>query len=103
MGLEAMTLPLVVRAEADREFDEAITWYVTHASLEWGHRFMSAIHHAFDEIQRHPERCNFHRVGTRHFKLKQFPYDIHYVIELDRIVVIAVFHQRRDDKILRER
>jgi plasmid stabilization system protein ParE len=58
---------------------------------------------AFNAIQEHPERCNFHRVGTRHYKLDRFPYDIHYLIERDRIVVVAVFHQRRDDENLRER
>ena len=98
-----MNLPLVVRVEAEGEFDEAIAWYAEHASTEWSHRFMSAVHRAFDEIQEHPERFNFHRLGTRHFKLNQFPYDIHYLVELDRIAVIAVFHQRRDDQPLRER
>jgi plasmid stabilization system protein ParE len=98
-----MILPLVVRQEAEREFDDAISWYHEEASAEWSHRFMSAVYVAFDEIQAHPERFNFHRLGTRHYKLKQFPYDIHYLVEADRIVVIAVFHRRRDDAGLRDR
>jgi plasmid stabilization system protein ParE len=98
-----MILPLVVRHEAEQEFDAAISWYMEQASREWGHRFMSAVHDAFDEIQTHPEKFNFHRLGTRHYKLEQFPYDIHYLIELDRITVVAVFHRRRDDMPLRER
>ncbi|MEZ0274253.1 MAG: type II toxin-antitoxin system RelE/ParE family toxin [Roseimicrobium sp.] len=98
-----MILPLVVRHEAEQEFDAAITWYMEQASREWGHRFMSAVHHAFDEIQAHPEQFNFHRLGTRHYQLKPFPHDIHYLTESDRIVVIAVFHRRRDDISLSER
>lgn len=101
--LEAMMLPLVVRHEAEQEFDEAISWYSGQASPEWGHRFMSAVHHAFNEIQSHPERFNFHRLGTRHYQLKQFPYNIHYLVESDRIVIVAVFHQHRDDLAITER
>ncbi len=76
-----MILPLVVRHEAEQEFDADITWCMEQASREWGHRFMSAVHHAFDAIQSHPEQFNFHRQGTRHHQLKQFPYDIHYLTE----------------------
>lgn len=96
-------LPLVVRHEAEQEFDAAISWYMEQASPEWGHRFMSAVHHAFDEIQTNPERFNFHRLGTRHYQLRQFPYDIHYLMEPSRIVVFAVFQRRRDDNTLSER
>lgn len=103
VGLETMMLPLVVRHEAEQEFDSAITWYMEQASREWGLRFMTAVHDAFDKIQAHPERFNFHRLGTRHYSLKQFPYDIHYLVESECIVVVAVFHRRRDDISLRER
>jgi plasmid stabilization system protein ParE len=101
--VEAMMLPLVVRHEAEKEFDTAISWHAKQASEEWGHRFMSAVHRAFDEIQAHPEQFNFHRLGTRHCQLKQFPYDIHCPRGLDRIVVVAVFHRRRNDTSLKER
>lgn len=101
--LEAVTLPLFVRVEAEQEFDAAVSWYTEHASREWGHRFLSAVRDAFDTIQANPDRFNFHRLGTRHFRLKQFPYDIHYLVELDRIVIIAVFHRHRDDRNLHDR
>ncbi|WP_166442722.1 type II toxin-antitoxin system RelE/ParE family toxin [Phragmitibacter flavus] len=98
-----MNWRLDVRIEASLDFDRAIEWYADHGSSELAHRFIADVKLAFDEIQNSPERFHFSRWGTRRFKLKKFPYDIHYLVEKDRVVVMAVFHQRRDDRQLGER
>ena len=102
MGLEDMSFRLIVTPAAEKEIDEAIAWY-ENQSPGLGERFTHSVKMAFDEIQSHPERCGFSRSGTRRLKLDRFPYEIHFLVFLDSVSIIAVFHERRNPETLRKR
>ncbi len=81
-------------AEADAEFEEALTWYAdrsTSAML----RLEREVAAAAGVLARHP------RLGTpkpgkvRLLPLDDFPYSLVYAIRSDEVVVIALAHHSR--------
>ena len=97
-----MTLPLVLRAEARAEFDEAFDWYEQQRP-GLGLDFMRRVQQAFDLIEQMPELHARVFEDVRCATVRRFPYAVYYRVETDQIVVLAVFHGRRDPKIWQER
>ena len=97
-----MTKKIRFTGIAAAEFRAAISWYGEQRNglgLELARAVDAALHSvkrtpflypiAFDEIH----RCT----------LRKFPFGIFYSIESEEIVIIGVFHARRDPKRLRTR
>jgi plasmid stabilization system protein ParE len=97
-----MSLRLVFRHQADAELEEAVTWY-HDISPALGERFALLVKQALERIQANPQRYGFSALGTRRCQIKKFPYSIHYLVEDSTVVVVAVFHTRRDPESLRKR
>ncbi|MFL5328865.1 MAG: type II toxin-antitoxin system RelE/ParE family toxin [Gemmataceae bacterium] len=93
-----MSLPIVLRDEAQAEFDEAFDWYdEQRAGL--GIEFVAEVQKVFDRIAVNPL---VHRVvlsDIRKGVVRRFPYCVFYRPQVDRIEVVAVFHSRRDPSI----
>lgn len=97
-----MTLKVVFRPAARAEFDGAVLWYEDRRP-GLGIGFVSEIDRAVDLASKFPERYPVKHKEVRCVRARRFPYFIYYVVESDRIVVLAVFHTRRDPAIWQSR
>ncbi len=91
-----MNLPVILSPTADREFEEAATWYHEEAGL--GERFVTQVHEALERIGRMPELHAAVHLDIRRIRVRRFPYHVYYRILVDRIEVIAVFHNKRNPR-----
>ena len=94
-----MSLPVFLSAEAQADFEEAYDWYERKQS-GLGDQFEVAVREAKNRIAELPlayakvwgeARC----IPVRKFKL----YVLHYLVEVDRVVVFSVFHSRRNPRV----
>jgi plasmid stabilization system protein ParE len=93
-----MSLPIVFRAAAQAEFDEAAGWYEAQkAGL--GTDFVAEVQRVLDTISNQPERHAIVSGDIREGLVSRFPYCVYYRVKPDRVVVIAVFHSSRDPAI----
>src|SRR5574340_1244080 len=97
-----MTLEVVFRPAARAEFDGAALWYEDRRP-GLGARFVSEIDHTVNLASKYPDRYPIKHKETRCVRVRRFPYSIYYRIESDHIVILAVFHARRDPMIWQSR
>lgn len=97
----SLTLPVLLRPEAQDEVRDAYEWY--EASVPGlGERFLAELHSIVSLISKNP--ALFPPVfGFRRAVVDTFPYCIYFREAGSAIVVVAVFHGRRDPKRLRKR
>lgn len=91
-----MTRPIIFRREARMEFDEASDWYERQAEL--GAAFTAAVDQTLQLIALKPSGFPVIHADIRRAIVRRFPYGIFFRLEADRILVIAVFHFRRDPR-----
>jgi toxin ParE1/3/4 len=97
-----MSLPVVLRRKARAEFDEAVDWY-ERQQAGLGFEFTDRVQAVFDRISTTPEMHAFVYRDVRKALVRQFPYSIFYRIRADQVVVLAVFHNKRDPNIWKSR
>ena|SRR5229473_801088 len=97
-----MTLAVVFRHAARREFDEAALWYEERRP-GLGVQFVLEINHAVYLAAENPERFPIMHRDVRCVRARRFPYSLFFRAESRRIVVLAVFHARRDPSIWQQR
>jgi len=97
-----MNLPVVFRPIAKKEMDESIEWYETQrAGL--GSEFAEEVEAFLTRIAGTPEQFGRIRGPIRRATLRRFPFTIQFLDEPNRIVVLAVFHGKRNPKNLEYR
>lgn len=93
-----MSLPVVLRDEAQAEFDEAFDYYEgQRAGL--GVDFAARVQRVFDRISAHPQIHGIVFADIRKGTVTRFPYSVYYRADAARVEVIAVFHSSRDPSI----
>jgi toxin ParE1/3/4 len=93
-----MSLPVVLRAEAEAEFDEAFDFYDgRRAGL--GAEFTAEVQKVLDRIAANPLIHQEVFADIRKAVVRRFPYCVYYRPHTDRVEVIAVFHTSRDPSI----
>jgi plasmid stabilization system protein ParE len=93
---------LIVRPEAEIEMTEAFDWYEDRVP-GLGSEFLLCIDAVFCAIQRTPQQYpRVHKTARRALS-RRFPYEIIFVEDNERIVVLSVFHAKRNPKRWRER
>lgn len=97
-----MTLAVVFRRAARAEFDEAALWYAERRP-DLGEQFVAEINRAIRLAVEHPERYPALHGDIRCIRARRFPYSLLYRVEERRIVVLGVFHARRDPRSWRQR
>lgn len=97
-----MSLPIVFRRVARIEMDEAIAWY-EYQREGLGLEFTTEIDTYLRRIANNPEQFPKIRSEIRRVVLHRFPYTIHFLDEANRIVVLAVFHAKRNPRVLEGR
>lgn len=81
--------------EADIELHKALEWY-SKQKLGLDTEFMRCIDEAISRIQRNPEISPIALRNARKVLVKRFPYVIYYEVGNDEIMILAVFHAKRD-------
>lgn len=97
-----MSLPVVLRDEAQAEFDEAFDYYEAQ-SRGLGVDFLQKVQAAFNSVSANPKMHAIVFADVRKAVVRRFPYCVYYRVEPARIEVIAVFHDRRDPAIWQQR
>ncbi len=97
-----MTLKVVFRPAARAEFDGAALWYEDRQT-GLGAQFVVEIDRAVDLASKYPDRYPVKHKEIRCIRVRHFPYSIFYTVESQQIVVLAVFHARRDPAIWQAR
>ena len=93
-----MSLPVVLRDEAQTEFYEAFDYYEgKQAGL--GLDFAARVERVFDRIAANPQMHCIVFADIRKAVVTRFPYCIFYRADSTRVEVIAVFHSKRDPSI----
>ncbi len=92
-----MSLPVGFLWRAQEELGEAATWYERQRP-GLGQRFRDHVGEVLDRVSRTPEIHGRVYGDVRCAKVPRFPYGIYYRIEPNRVVVISVFHGKRDPR-----
>ncbi len=97
-----MNYVLDYRAEARVELEDAYNWYEDQEE-GLGEAFLDSVDGSLDRIEQRPESCAVVLKDIRRVVVKRFPYVIYYRVISSRVIVIAVFHGKRNPKQLRSR
>lgn len=97
-----MSRRLIVRPEAEAEMADAFDWYEDRVR-GLGSQFLLCVDAVFSAILRSPQQFpRVHRV-VRRTLTRRFPYEVFFVEDDERVVVLSVFHAKRNPKRWQER
>lgn len=89
-----MSLPIIIKPEAEADLYMARTWYDKQLS-GLGNHFLDEISSAFEEIQKWPLLSPIIINEVRLKLLKRFPYLLLYRVDESQLTIIAVYHTSR--------
>lgn len=88
-------IPVVFRSAARRDYVAAVEWYEQRrAGL--GAELVREVSRALATAREFPERLPLVESGIRRIKIHRFPFHIYYRCRGGLLVVLAVFHVRRN-------
>ncbi len=90
-----MRYTFIIRPEAENDLEAAYDWYERQKE-GLGKEFLRCVDAAVSLITRSPQMySNIHK-NIRRALIRRFPYGIFYLVEEQRIIVLAVFHVKRN-------
>jgi plasmid stabilization system protein ParE len=92
-----MNRDLVIRPEAEADLAEAYAWYEQRRQ-GLGQDLLREVERKLDNLQSLPESFPLVYKDVRRALTKRFPYGIYFLIDNARVVVLAIFHAKRDPK-----
>ncbi|MBA3706907.1 MAG: type II toxin-antitoxin system RelE/ParE family toxin [Bacteroidetes bacterium] len=93
-----MSNRLIILQRAEIHITEAFKWYENKQS-DLGNDFLVSIENSLTIIEHNPDAFQLKYKHIRAVYIKQFPFGIFYIIEKEKIIVIAVFHLSRNPKL----
>ncbi len=90
-----MTLRVAFRRAARRDVEDVALWY-EERRVGLGTQFRDEVDAAVLLAAEHPLRFPRKYKHIRGVRIRRFPYSVFFIPEASRIVVLAVFHVRRD-------
>jgi plasmid stabilization system protein ParE len=90
-----MNRAILLRHEAELDLADAVIYYEQRQS-GFGLRFVSAFERTLERIVRYPSAYAVQAFDIRRAPVRSFPFGVYYRVEAERIVVIGVFHARRN-------
>ncbi len=88
-----MTYPVIIRPEAESDLSEAAAYY---ARVGHEARLEDRVAAALAQVADGPLRFPVIREDIRRALVRRYPYAIFFALEPERVVVLAILHQRRD-------
>ena len=98
-----MKYKTIIQLEAVQDFEEAKLWYRRTKVNGLPQRFTSAVKTTITNLQKYPTAYAIRYENVRIAHTEKFPYAIHFFIDNDRIVIIAIIYSGRDPKITFDR
>jgi toxin ParE1/3/4 len=97
-----MSRRLIVRPEAEAEMAAAFDWYEDRVP-GLGSEFLLCVDAKFNAILRSPSQYpRVHKI-VRRALTRRFPFAVFFVEDGERVVVLSVFHAKRNPKRRQER
>jgi plasmid stabilization system protein ParE len=90
-----MAYTLIIKAEAERDLAEAVEYYDSQRP-GLGDEFLNRMRDTFKLLTENPFLATRSYKGIRQTMVAQFPFVVCYLVEGDRIIVLAIFHGHRD-------
>ncbi len=97
-----MSRDVVVRREAEAELVAAFAWYEEQVP-GLGAAFLLAVEAVIESIGRNPMRHPLVYKSVRQALTRRFPYKVLYLVEDSRVIVLAIFHAKRNPERSQER
>lgn len=97
-----MSRKLIIRPEAEADLTEAFEWYETRVP-GLGLEFIRTVDSLFNSIIRNPQAYPVIYKTARRALTRKFPYQVFFLIDPDRVVIVGVFHARRSPSRWQER
>ncbi len=97
-----MKYKVIVRPEAEDDLKAAFSWYEDNR-VGLGYDFLLQVNAGLNFIMKNPEIHPIEYKGTRKHIIKRFPYKSIYLIEEEKIIVLAVIHGKRSPDLLKKR
>lgn len=100
-----MTFTVIVEGEAERDWDEAVTFYDEHEPGV-SHRFNVTVRDLLHTLSRQPERFRLCTRLTHKAKMPDpWPYSIYFTINTEHreVKILAIWHGARNPAELRRR
>ena len=82
---------------AERDLSEVFSWY-EEQRRGLGSRFFLAVEAAMESIKRTPLLFPIVHRTVRRARVKRFPYGVYFEVAEGEIVVIRIYHARRDPR-----
>ena len=97
-----MTLRVVFRRAAKNEFEDAAVWY-DGQNFGLGEEFIIEIEQAVANAAAAPQRYPVIFGDIRRAVTRRFPFSVYFRVRPNELVVLAVFHGRRNPAIWQRR
>lgn len=99
-----MSRRLIVRPEAETDISDSATWY-DNREPGLGLEFISELRSAIARAIKDPESFTCVRLNpvVRRVLTRRFPYRVFFIVRSEAIVVFAVLHAARHDRLWKRR
>ncbi|HLG30991.1 MAG TPA: type II toxin-antitoxin system RelE/ParE family toxin [Candidatus Brocadiales bacterium] len=97
-----MKYKIIFRPEAENDLKEAFLWY-EDKRRGLGYDFLLQVDAGLKFIARNPEIFPVTYKGTRKHLIKRFPYKIIYLIEKEKVIILAIIHGKRNPELIKKR
>ena len=96
-----MRYRVVISPEAENDLKESFSWYEDKRQ-GLGYDFLLQVDAGLRFIEKNPKILPPEYKGVRKYLVKRFPYKIIYLLEEERIIVLAVIHGKRSPILTKE-
>ena len=86
---------MIIRPEAKADLLDIFRWYQEQRQ-GLGHDFKLCVDEVISKIQRNPLTHKKIFQNVRRSITKRFPFGVFYLVEGEKIIILAVLHARRD-------
>ena len=79
------------------EYEQSIEWYAER-SMQAAENFIVEVKRNIETIKNNPTQFKNRYKNYFESTLEKYPFDIVYIIESERIVIMSIYHQKRNPK-----
>lgn len=92
-----MNYRVILEGVAEQDIVEAAEWY-ERQRIGLGKRFVAEVRAVFAQLRMNPQLFTKRHKDIHTATVKVFPYMVHYLVEEQSVIVVAVLHTSRNPK-----